>query len=62
MVFKGKLFHVRLEARGGGHALVQGADWNDDGHTDIVYSDTYRGFVSNSLPHFWSEKVSKSYG
>lgn len=26
-----------------------------------IYADNYRGFVSNSLPSFWSEKVSKGY-
>ena len=26
-----------------------------------AYSDHYRGFVTNSLPSFWSEKVSKAY-
>ena len=27
----------------------------------FVYSDSYLGFVSNELPSFWSEKVSKSF-
>lgn len=27
----------------------------------FVYSDSYLGFVSNDLPSFWSEKVSKSF-
>jgi hypothetical protein len=26
-----------------------------------VYSNGYRGFITNSLPSFWTEKVSKSY-
>ena len=26
-----------------------------------IYSDVYRGFVSNSLPSFWTEGLSKSY-
>lgn len=26
-----------------------------------IYADIYRGFVSNTLPGFWSEKVSKGY-
>lgn len=26
-----------------------------------VYADSYTGFVSNDLPSFWSEKVSKSF-
>jgi len=33
---------------------------NDLGLT-YIYSDQYKGFVSNSLPSFWSEKISKSY-
>ncbi|MFA5077603.1 MAG: hypothetical protein WC488_04210 [Candidatus Micrarchaeia archaeon] len=28
----------------------------------FVYSDSFTGFASNSLPSFWSEKLSKSYG
>jgi len=27
-----------------------------------VYADNYQGFVTNTLPSFWSEKVSKGYG
>ncbi len=27
-----------------------------------IYADVYCGFVSNDLPSFWSEKVSKGYG
>lgn len=27
----------------------------------FVYSDSYLGFISNELPSFWSEKVSKSF-
>ena len=27
-----------------------------------IYSNDYRGFISNSLPSFWSTKVSKAYG
>ena len=27
-----------------------------------IYADNYQGFVTNSLPSFWSEKVSKGYG
>ena len=27
----------------------------------FIYSDEFRGFVSNPLPSFWSEKVSKSF-
>lgn len=35
-------------------------------HKDVkglayVYADSYRGFISNELPSFWSEKVSKSF-
>src|SRR3989344_118839 len=26
-----------------------------------IYADSYRGFISNSLPSFWSEGVSKGY-
>jgi hypothetical protein len=26
-----------------------------------IYADNYRGFVTNTLPSFWSEKVSKGY-
>lgn len=26
-----------------------------------IYSDSYRGFVTNTLPSFWGEKVSKGY-
>jgi hypothetical protein len=26
-----------------------------------IYADSYRGFVQNSLPSFWSERVSKGY-
>jgi hypothetical protein len=26
-----------------------------------IYSDNFKGFVSNSLPSFWSDKVSKGY-
>jgi len=26
-----------------------------------IYSDCFQGFVSNSLPSFWSDKVSKGY-
>lgn len=26
-----------------------------------IYSNEYRGFISNSLPSFWSSKVSKAY-
>src|SRR3989344_4838595 len=33
---------------------------NDKGLT-YIYSDVYRGFVSNSLPSFWTEGLSKSY-
>jgi replicative DNA helicase len=33
---------------------------NDKGLT-YLYADTYRGFVSNTLPSFWSDKVSKGY-
>ena len=29
--------------------------------TTYIYSDTYRGFVKNSLPSFWTEKISKGY-
>lgn len=27
-----------------------------------IYSNDYRGFISNELPSFWSQKVSKAYG
>ena len=35
-------------------------------HKDVegltyIYSNEYRGFVSNPLPSFWSSRVSKSY-
>ncbi len=33
---------------------------NDPGLT-YIYSSNYLGFVSNTLPSFWSEKVSKGY-
>jgi hypothetical protein len=36
-------------------------DLDDDGLT-YIYSSNYQGFVSNSLPSFWSDKVSKGYG
>lgn len=26
-----------------------------------IYADTYRGFVTNTLPSFWNEQVSKGY-
>ena len=34
---------------------------SDKGLT-YVYSDKFRGFASNSLPSFWSEKTSKAFG
>lgn len=34
---------------------------NDKGLT-YIYSNEYRGFISNELPSFWSQKVSKAYG
>lgn len=33
---------------------------NDPGLT-YIYSNNYLGFISNTLPGFWSEKVSKGY-
>jgi arsenate reductase-like glutaredoxin family protein len=33
---------------------------NEKGLT-YIYSEDYRGFVSNTLPSFWGEKVSKGY-
>ncbi len=33
---------------------------NKEGLT-YIYADNYRGFVSNTLPSFWSEGVSKGY-
>ncbi len=33
---------------------------SDKGIT-YIYSDHYRGFVSNSLPSFWNQDISKSY-
>lgn len=33
---------------------------NERGLT-YIYSDSFRGFVSNKLPSFWSEKLSKSF-
>ena len=33
---------------------------NDPGLT-YIYANNYLGFVSNSLPSFWSDKVSKGY-
>ncbi|PIT85258.1 hypothetical protein COU36_04305, partial [Candidatus Micrarchaeota archaeon CG10_big_fil_rev_8_21_14_0_10_59_7] len=27
-----------------------------------VYSDSFRGFASNALPSFWSERASKAFG
>ena len=26
-----------------------------------LYTDSYRGFITNTLPSFWSEKASKSF-
>ncbi len=33
----------------------------DDKGLTYIYADNYRGFISNNLPSFWNEKVSKSY-
>lgn len=33
---------------------------NDPGRT-YIYSNNYLGFISNTLPSFWNEKVSKGY-
>ena len=33
----------------------------DDKGLTYIYGDKYRGFVSNKLPGFWSQKVSKGY-
>jgi hypothetical protein len=33
----------------------------DDPGLTYIYANQYLGFVSNSLPSFWSEKVSKGY-
>jgi hypothetical protein len=30
-------------------------------YSTYVYSDEFRGFVSNELPSFWSTKASKSF-
>ncbi|MCX6772150.1 MAG: hypothetical protein NTV88_00050 [Candidatus Micrarchaeota archaeon] len=30
-------------------------------YSTYIYSDEFRGFVSNELPSFWSEKASKGY-
>lgn len=30
-------------------------------HSTYVYSDEFRGFVSNSLPSFWSDKASRGF-
>jgi len=34
---------------------------SEDKGLTYVYSGSYAGFVSNKLPSFWSEKVSKGY-
>lgn len=36
-------------------------DLKDDRGLTYLYSDRYCGFISNDLPSFWSEKVSKGY-
>lgn len=35
--------------------------FEEDKGLTYVYSDIYRGFVSNILPNFWTEGLSKSY-
>lgn len=36
-------------------------DLQEDKGLTFVYASNYHGFISNSLPSFWSEKVSKGY-
>lgn len=36
-------------------------EFKDDIGLTYLYSDKYCGFISNDLPSFWSEKVSKGY-
>jgi len=35
--------------------------FKDDKGLTYVYSDAYQGFISNSLPSFWTEGLSKSF-
>ena len=35
--------------------------YSDDKGITYIYSEQFRGFVSNSLPGFWSEGISKSF-
>ena len=35
--------------------------YKDEKGLTYVYSDSFRGFVSNSLPTFWNQDVSKAY-
>jgi len=46
--------------------IYEGVQENFDKHKDkqgitFIYSTEFRGFVTNSLPGFWSENVSKSF-
>lgn len=36
-------------------------NFKEDRGLTYIYSDVYRGFVSNSLPSFWTESLSKSF-
>ncbi|NYZ76693.1 hypothetical protein H0O02_00050 [Candidatus Micrarchaeota archaeon] len=41
---------------------TQFADLADNGrYSTYIYSDEFRGFVTNELPGFWSQKASKSF-
>jgi hypothetical protein len=35
--------------------------FKDDLGLTYIYSDVYRGFISNTMPSFWSESLSKSF-
>ena len=37
------------------------SELKDDRGLTYIYSDKFRGFISNPLPSFWSEKVSKGF-
>ncbi len=36
-------------------------EFKDEKGLTYIYSEIYRGFISNPLPSFWNEKVSKAY-